>query len=46
MELSLTHLNQSLKGTIQLTSSKSESNRALIIQALCNDSIEKRYNLF
>lgn len=29
-----------VKGTIHLTSSKSESNRALIIQALCKDSFE------
>ncbi len=35
MSISLSHLTQLIKGEIQLTSSKSESNRALIIQALC-----------
>lgn len=34
--------NKSLKGTINLTSSKSESNRLLIIRALCKDRFEIR----
>ena len=37
MNITLSHPTKSIKGKIQLTSSKSESNRALIIQALCND---------
>lgn len=37
MMLSLSHLSKTIKGEIALTSSKSESNRALIISALCVD---------
>lgn len=40
MSISLEHPTQILKGEINLTSSKSESNRALIIQALCKDDFE------
>lgn len=40
MTLKLLHISQSLNKTIQLTSSKSESNRALIIQALSDEPIE------
>lgn len=36
----LSHPTQSLKGVISLTSSKSENNRALIIQALCAATFE------
>lgn len=38
--MSILHPTQIVKGEIQLTSSKSESNRALIIKALCNDDSE------
>ena len=40
MSITLSHPTQIVKGKIQLTSSKSESNRALIIQALCDDTFE------
>lgn len=40
MSITLLHQTGILKGEIHLTSSKSESNRALIIQALCNNSFE------
>jgi 3-phosphoshikimate 1-carboxyvinyltransferase len=40
MSISLLHPSQIIKGEIQLTSSKSLSNRALIIQALCDDDFE------
>ena len=40
MSISLSHLTQLIKGEIQITSSKSESNRALIIQALCSENFE------
>ncbi|PCI99856.1 MAG: 3-phosphoshikimate 1-carboxyvinyltransferase [Flavobacteriales bacterium] len=40
MSITLSHPKQIVKGEIQLTSSKSESNRALIIQALCDDTFE------
>ena len=40
MALTLSHPTGILEGKIQLTASKSESNRALIIQALCEDSFE------
>ncbi|MGB0886542.1 MAG: 3-phosphoshikimate 1-carboxyvinyltransferase, partial [Vicingaceae bacterium] len=40
MSITLSHSSQKIKGAIHLTSSKSESNRALIIQALCEDSFE------
>lgn len=38
--MSILHPTQIVKGEIQLTSSKSESNRALIIKALCHDDVE------
>ena len=38
--ISLSHPSKKLKGEITLTASKSESNRALIIQALCDDKFE------
>jgi len=37
MSITLSHQNRILKGEIHLTSSKSESNRALIVRALCED---------
>lgn len=37
MKYQVSHPTKKLEGTITLTASKSESNRALIIQALCND---------
>jgi 3-phosphoshikimate 1-carboxyvinyltransferase len=40
MTLSLSHLSKKIKGEIQLTSSKSESNRALIIKTLCSDDFK------
>ena len=40
MSITLSHSNGILNGEIHLTSSKSESNRALIIQALCDDDFE------
>ena len=40
MSISLYHPTQAIEGTIHLTSSKSESNRALIIQALCEHHFE------
>ncbi len=40
MSISISHPTQIVKGEIWLTSSKSESNRALIIQALCNDDFK------
>jgi 3-phosphoshikimate 1-carboxyvinyltransferase len=36
----ISHPSKKLSGTIELTASKSESNRALIIQALCEDKFE------
>ena len=36
----ISHPTKILKGSISLSSSKSESNRALIIQALCKDNFE------
>lgn len=36
----IAHTTKNIKGTIQLTASKSESNRALIIQALCSEHFE------
>lgn len=38
--LVLTHPSQEINGTVQLTGSKSESNRALIIQALSKGSVK------
>jgi len=38
--LILTHPSQEIKGTVQLTGSKSESNRALIIQALSKGTVK------
>ena len=38
MNYSLKHANKVIKGTIQLPASKSLSNRALMIQALCQDA--------
>ena len=40
MALTLSHSAKNIKGEIHLTSSKSESNRALIIQALCSKEFE------
>lgn len=40
MTYRVSHPSKILKGTIELTASKSESNRALIIQALCEDAFE------
>jgi 3-phosphoshikimate 1-carboxyvinyltransferase len=40
MAITLSHSSQIIKGEIHLTASKSESNRALIIQALCADVFE------
>ncbi len=40
MMYKISHPTKILKGSITLSSSKSESNRALIIQALCKDSFE------
>lgn len=40
MSYRVSHPTKILKGTIELTASKSESNRALIIQALCEDDFE------
>ena len=40
MSITLTHPTGIIKGEINLTSSKSESNRALIIQSLCDDDFE------
>jgi 3-phosphoshikimate 1-carboxyvinyltransferase len=37
MEYTISHPNKKLQGTISLTASKSESNRALIIQPLCSE---------
>lgn len=36
----ISHPTKKLQGSIQLTASKSESNRALIIQALCSEKFE------
>ena len=38
MNYKITKASKSLTGSVNLTASKSESNRVLIIQALCNDS--------
>ncbi|MBL4594343.1 MAG: 3-phosphoshikimate 1-carboxyvinyltransferase [Flavobacteriales bacterium] len=40
MAISISHSTQIVKGEIQLASSKSLSNRALIIRALCEDDFE------
>jgi len=40
MSITLSHPSQIVKGEINLTPSKSESNRALIIQALCEGNFE------
>lgn len=40
MSYRVSHHTKILKGSIELTASKSESNRALIIQALCEDKFE------
>lgn len=40
MNYRISHPSKKIKGTIELTASKSESNRALIIQALCEDEFE------
>ena len=40
MSYTISHPTKKLSGTISLTSSKSESNRALIIQALCSEKFE------
>jgi 3-phosphoshikimate 1-carboxyvinyltransferase len=40
MNYRIFHPSKKLQGTIQLTASKSESNRALIIQALCAEKFE------
>ncbi|MBV6645320.1 MAG: 3-phosphoshikimate 1-carboxyvinyltransferase [Cyclobacteriaceae bacterium] len=39
MQLQLHHYQDTLNGIVPLSSSKSESNRALLIQALCQDSV-------
>jgi len=38
--ITLTHPSKSINGTVQLTGSKSESNRALIIQALGKGKVQ------
>jgi 3-phosphoshikimate 1-carboxyvinyltransferase len=40
MNYHISHRSKTLKGEVKLTSSKSESNRALIIQALCHEHFE------
>ncbi|MCW3102843.1 MAG: 3-phosphoshikimate 1-carboxyvinyltransferase [Bacteroidetes bacterium] len=40
MNYRISHPSKKISGTIELTASKSESNRALIIQALCGDEFE------
>ena len=40
MKYRISHPTKKLTGSIQLTASKSESNRALIIQALCKEKFE------
>lgn len=40
MRYTISHPTKKLAGTITLTASKSESNRALIIQALCSEKFE------
>ncbi len=40
MKYTISHPTKKLVGTIYLTASKSESNRALIIQALCSEKFE------
>ena len=40
MKFCISHPTKKLIGTIELTTSKSESNRALIIQALCSEPFE------
>lgn len=40
MNYRISHPSKKIKGTIELTASKSESNRALIIQALCEEEFE------
>ena len=46
MKYTISHPTKKLSGTIVLTASKSESNRALIIQALSNEKFEiKMYRI-
>ena len=40
MRYTISHPTKKIIGTIELTASKSESNRALIIQALCSEKFE------
>jgi 3-phosphoshikimate 1-carboxyvinyltransferase len=40
MNYRISHPSKKINGTIELTASKSESNRALIIQALCEEEFE------
>lgn len=40
MKYQISHPTKKLQGSIELTASKSESNRALIIQALCREKFE------
>jgi 3-phosphoshikimate 1-carboxyvinyltransferase len=40
MNYTISHPTKNIKGSISLTSSKSESNRALIIQALCSEKFD------
>jgi len=40
MKHTISHPTKKINGTIELTASKSESNRALIIQALCSEKFE------
>jgi 3-phosphoshikimate 1-carboxyvinyltransferase len=40
MNYRISHPSKKINGTIELTASKSESNRALIIQALCEEEVE------
>jgi 3-phosphoshikimate 1-carboxyvinyltransferase len=42
MNYRISHPTKKINGTIELTASKSESNRALIIQALCEEEFEIR----
>jgi 3-phosphoshikimate 1-carboxyvinyltransferase len=42
MNYRISHPGKKISGTIELTASKSESNRALIIQALCEEEFEIR----
>ncbi len=40
MSIKLSHTTKTIEGVINLTASKSESNRGLIVQALCKDKFE------